>query len=305
MPTTYPPPAPVLNSSLTAAEIHYLLRSPTRLARRIRDLSLYRYIADYLLTGRYQAQGGAVLYENGEPIFTNDDPEAIEPGGEYPQTSADDGTLGMAKTTKWGRDQPVTDEAISRQGIDPLNKALRRLVNTNVRYIDSVALGVIASKITRTHPAAAWDAAPQIIEDVMFTKAETEELEDGFDLDTIVLKPTQYARVMSYLINGGMLPREAANPINTGFFPNYLGLTWTTSMHSPVTAPLLVDREQLGGMADENIQSPGYTSGGEQGVEVKSIRDDDRDRYKVRARRVTVPVVLEPNAGVRITGTGI
>ena len=69
---------------------------------------------------------------------------------------------------------------------------------------------------------------------------------------------------------------------------------------------LVVDRQQLGGMADEDIQSPGYAKSN--GIEVKTNRlvgSDDRDGYRVRARRVTVPVVLEPSAGVRITGTGI
>jgi len=38
------------------------------------------------------------------------------------------------------------------------------------------------------------------------------------------------------------------------------------------------------------------------GVETKSIRDEKKDKYDVRARRVTVPVVVEPNAGYEITG---
>ena len=58
-------------------------------------------------------------------------------------------------------------------------------------------------------------------------------------------------------------------------------------------------------MADEKISSPGYTSSAGIGVETKAIRKDEFDRYDVRARRVTVPVVLEPNAGLRITGTGV
>jgi hypothetical protein len=108
---------------------------------------------------------------------------------------------------------------------------------------------------------------------------------------------------MARLLTSGLLPREAANPINTGQFPEYLGVTWTTSSHVPFTDPFLVDTEQLGGMADEKIESPGYASNG--GIDVKSIRDEGKEKYDVRVRRVTVPVVLEPNAGIRITGTGI
>jgi hypothetical protein len=304
---TYPPVAATLSPDLTAAQVHYLLKSPALLARRIRDLSLYKYIADYLLPAKYVAMGGAILYPSGEPVFANDDPEAVGILGEYPLTTLDAGTLALAKTVKWGRDVEVSDESISRMLTDPLNRALSRLVNSNVKYVDSVALGVIASKITNTKAAgAAWtgaNAGIQAITDVLATKAQVEELEDGFTLDTVVLKPTQWAKVMSALIAANVLPRES-DVIRTGDFPNALGLTWTASVHSPVTDPLLVDRNQLGGMADENIQSPGY-AGGTGGVEVKSIRKDEVDGYRVRARRVTVPLVLEPNAGVRITGTGI
>jgi len=304
---TYPPAGPTLSSDLTAAQVHYLLKSPGLIARRVRELSLYRYIADFLLTARYTAVGGAILYPNGESLFTNDDPEAIGPLGEYPLTTLDAGTLAMAKTVKWGRDVEVSDEAITRMLADPLNRALTKLVNTNVRFVDSVALGVIASKITATKAAgAAWTTGNQIISDVLLAKASTEELEDGFDLDTVVLRPTQYAKVMAALIAQNLLPRENGDVISTGDFPNVLGLTWTSSMHSPVTDPLLVDRQQLGGMADEQIESPGYARGADgTSVEVKSIREDHRDGYRVRARRVTVPVVVEPNAGLRITGTGI
>lgn len=311
MPITYPPPAATLDGSLTVQQVHYLLASPARIARRIRDLALYRYIADYLLTSHYQVQGGAILYANGEPVFSDNDPEAIGIGGEYPLDTIGAGTLAMAKTVKWGRDAEVYDEAIARMLIDPVNRALTRLVNSNVRYIDSVALGVISSKITRTRAAGAnWTTGAQIIEDVLLAKADTEALEDGFDLDTVVLTALQFAKVVARLIKDGMLPREAENPVlSSGVLPDMLGLTWTKSAHSPVTDPLLLDRQQLGGMADENLQSPGYVSGGEGvGIEAKVIRlqgSDDRDGYRVRARRVCVPVVVEPNAGIKITGTGV
>ncbi|WP_205849883.1 hypothetical protein [Nakamurella flava] len=310
MPITYPPPAATLSPDLTATQVHYLLKNPSLIARRVRDLALNRYVADYLLTGRYTAEGGAILYPNGEPVFADSDPEAVGVGGEYPLDTVGQGTLAMARTVKWGRDGEVYDEAIKRMLIDPVNRLLSRLINSNVRYVDSVALAVIASKITRTRAATgAWTSGAQIITDVLLAKADTEQLEDGFDLDTVVLTPVQYAKVVAALIKDGLLPREAANPVlSSGVIPDVLGLSWTRSAHSPTVNPLLVDREQLGGMADEDLQSPGYTSAGPTGIEAKVSRlqgSDDRDGYRIRVRRVTVPVVVEPNAGIQITGTGV
>ncbi len=301
---TYPPAPATLNGDLTIAQVHYLLKNPALLARRVRDLSLNKYIADWLLPAKYKVEGGSILYSNGEGLFTADNPEAVGIGGEYPLTTIDAGTLALAKTTKWGRDIEIFDESISRMQADPLNRALTKLVNTNIKFIDGVALAVIASKIVQTFAATgAWSTGANIIKDVLKAKATSDTAEDGFSFDTILLSPLQYAAVMATLITSGYLPRES-DLVRTGDFPNALGLTWATSAHSPITDPLLLDRVQLGGMADENIQSPGY-SGGTGGIEVKTMRTDETDGYRVRARRITVPLVLEPNAGMRITGTGL
>lgn len=309
---TYPPSAPVIGADMTTVEIHHLLKTPTLLRRRLLDILTQKFIADFLLAGRFQAVGGAILYETGEEIMPADSAEAVAPGGEYPRTVLTSGELAAAKTVKWGLDSPVTDEAISRLGFSPVEKALRKLANGNIRDVDAVALAVIASKVTQTISVGAggvntgaWSTDDAIIEGVLAVKAKAEE-DNGaqvFDYNTVVLKPTQFAKVAGKLLTGGLVPREQQNAILTGVIPDYLGLTWTTSPHVPFTDPMLVDREQLGGMADESIESPGYT--GLDGVQVKSIRDDLKDGYDLRARRVTVPVVLEPLAGIIIDDTGL
>jgi hypothetical protein len=52
--------------------------------RRLRTLAEQRYIADRILTGRFNVEGGAILYETGETIFSDDSPLAVAPGAEYP-----------------------------------------------------------------------------------------------------------------------------------------------------------------------------------------------------------------------------
>lgn len=307
---TYPaPPAKV--SGGDTLEIHQLLKSPTQIGRRLRTLLENRFIADALLTGRYKAVGGAILYETGESIFNDDEPEAIAPGGAYPLTESRMGELAAARVDKWGRDTPITDEAISRLGIDPVNRALTKLVNTTVRFVDSAALGVIASKTTQVYNATgagadgAWDTAKGLIGGVLKAKAKIESLDEGFALDTIVLGDVQWASAMTVLVEAGMLPKEANNPLVTGNWPETLGLRWLRSNHTPTTDPMLVDTSQLGGMADEDQNAPGYTNANGIGVEAKVIRDDKLDRYLARARRVTVPVVLESNAAIRVQNAGL
>lgn len=313
---TYPTVSPTPTG--TVAEVHAFLKSPTLVARRLRTLLDQKFISDFLLRQRLVAIGGAIMYETGESIYASDAPEAVNPGAEYPLTVMTAGELAAAKVVKWGLDTEIYDETIARLRMATVERALLKLANSVVRHVDSVALAAIASKVTRTYNATGagnagvWTTAAGIIGGVLQAKAVTEELLEGFDLGVVVLKPTQFAKVQTQLLLSGLLPREQGNQIlsGTGAF-NYMNLTWTTSTFVPVTDPMLIDADQLGGMADEDLQSPGYAKlqgDGIVGLETKVNRltgSDDRDGYRPRARRVTTPVVLEPGAGVRITNTGI
>lgn len=314
----YTYPIPQLEGTLSAEEVHRLLQSPVKVAQIVRSLANQRFIADWLLGGRYEAKGGAVLYDDqGEEIFAADTPEAIAPGGEYPLTVMTTGELKAAKTTKWGLDTEIYDEAIARLGIDPVNRALNRTVNSVVKLVDEITLGVIGSKVTASVASSAtWTTGEAIVESVLTAKAVGDNQgEGGYNMNTALVSPVQFAKVGAYLISGGFLPREQGNVVLTGQLPiDALGVTWATSPHKPFADPMLVDRDQLGGMADEDLKSPGYSRVDPLGrrttvgVETKVNRlngEDDRDGYRPRARRVTVPVVTDKNAGIRITGTQI
>lgn len=306
---TYPPAAPTFDGDVQ--QIHYLLQRPQLIARRLRTILQQRYIADALLSQRLRVVGGAVAYESGEPIGSGEHPRAVAPGSEYPLVRLAGGTPSVAKTTKWGQDTIITDEAIARLGMNPVNRGLAKLANQNVIYVDSVALSAITSAVTATQAATAqWTApattAEQILTDALTAKARVLALNEGFDPNVVVLDDLTYAVVKAKFIAAGYLPREGtANALTTGDFPAVEGMTWMPTPNGISGVALIADREQLGGMADEELGGPGYVTAAEPGttgVEVKVIRDDDEDAYRPRARRVTVPVVLEPLAGRKITG---
>ena len=129
----YPEAPATVGSDLTTLQVHHLMKSPALLVKRAADLARQKFIADFLLTGRYQAVGGAILYETGEEIFPADVAEKIAPGGEYPRTTMTSGELAAAKVEKWGQDSSVTDEAISRLNVSQVDKALRKVVNGMIR----------------------------------------------------------------------------------------------------------------------------------------------------------------------------
>lgn len=301
---TYPPGAPSLSGDTLS--IHRLLQSPTLIGRRLRTLLEQRYIADAILKGRFNVEGGAITYETGEPIGTDANPRAVAPGAEYPLVKLAGGTASLAKTTKWGQDALVLDEAIKRLKRNPVDRAFTKLANQSVKNVDSVAMSAITSAVTASAAAAAsWAtaSAEQILTDVMLAKANIIALNEGYMPDTVVIDDINFARAMAKFVAAGYLPREAVNgPLVTGDFPDLQGMTWLASPNAISGTVLVADTEQLGGMADESLGGPGYVKVDGVGVETKSIRDDDVDGYKLRARRVTVPVVLEPAAGRKITG---
>lgn len=303
MPLTYPPPSPTVTGDITS--IHNLLQRPDLIARRLRTIAEQRFISDALLTGRFDAVGGAIQYEQGDSLYTDRTPESVRPGMEYPRAGLGFGPTQIAEVVKWGQDVPITDEAIKRLNRNPVDRAFLKLVNQMVKLVDGIALAAIASSVTQTAAAAAsWATATakQIFLDVAKAKAAVIDLNEGFEPDTVVVSSVAWSYAMATFADAGYLPREDRNaPVFTGLFPVIDGMRWLATPNIPVAnAALVVDSGQLGGMADENLGGPGYT-GAMGGVETKSIRHEGNDRYDLRARRVTVPIVLEPNAGYKIT----
>lgn len=292
---------------LTEGDVHAFLKAPALVARRVAELARGRFIADFLLRGRYDAAGGGVSFIVDDGIESNDDPEVIAPGAEYPLTTASEGKPETVPSEKEGQDTKITDEAISRLLMDPVNRALTKMVNRTIRRVDSKAMAIIASKITATRAAsAAWTTGEIIVADVLSADAQIDSLDLGFDANTVVLKPMQFAKIAAFFIKSDMVARGLSDVVASGVIPNVLGKSWVTSNNFVGNDPLLVDADVLGGIGVERITSPGYTRVPDVlGLEVKVIRDDERDAYRPRVRRVGLAAVVEPRAGLRITGTGL
>jgi hypothetical protein len=305
MPTTYPAPPPSLSSDVLT--INRFLNSPADVQRRVRELTELRFLADSLLAGRYEAAGGAVLYEIGEPSFTDRAVEAVTPGAEYPRSTAAQGTAAIASVTKWGQDVPITDEAIGRQRGQTVERVLRKVANTIVRQVDTVAMTAIVAAVTQTQAAvAAWNnASADPFLDVMLAKAQVDALDTGYDVDTLVMPDIAYARMIANSKVLAGLARESSNTVtSSGEVTMIAGVTLLRSARLGAgVGPILLDRTQLGGLAYEQIPSPEYEGDPANGVQTWIRRDPDgNDQWLVRGRRPVVPIVQEPACAVKITG---
>ena len=306
MPSIYPAAPPTLSGDLLS--ISRFLQSPTMLRRRLRTYVDLRFISDQILTNRYKSSGGAVLYEMTEPFLTARAVESVMPGQPYPESSINTGIGGLAEVTKWGQKVPLTDEEITRNvyGAQIVDRTLQKVVNSVIAQVDGVTMSAINSTVTQTQAAAQpWNGSganpPTILRDLLLgVKAITGQLL-GYNPDTVLMTDLMWALFMSDPGVTLALRREATdNPIYSGSIDTVAGLTILHSPHAP-TEPMVLDSTQLGGMADEAAEGPGYAVS-DLAVQIKSIRDDSRDKWDIQGRRLTVPIIQEPAAACSITG---
>jgi hypothetical protein len=306
IPHIYPPAAPTISGDVLT--ISRFLDNPTAVSRRLRTLAENRFIADVLLTGRYQVSGGSLLYEQTESIYTNKAPEVVNPGAEYPRSPATPGPAAVASVSKWGQDVPVTDEHVGRYGRRAVDVALIKIVNYIVRQVDSISLAAISAATTQTAAAtAAWTSAGSAdpLLDLMLAKAAIQANDQGYDADTAVMSDASYARLIANQKIIAGLGREGNGSVTiTGDQLTIAGLRILATNNLPVAGTVFVlDSSMLGGIGFERIPSPEYTGDPQNGVESWSRRDPSaNDQWIVRGRRPVVPVVQEPGAAYKITG---
>jgi hypothetical protein len=309
MPHTYPPaPATISGDNIT---ISRFLNAPATVQRRLRTIAENRFIADVLLTGRYETSGGSLLYEQNETIFTTKAPKAVSAGAEYPRSPATPGPAALAGVTKWGQDVPITDEHVKRYGRRAVDVALTKVVNYLTKQVDSVALAAIAAAVTQSAAATGggnWSGAnADPLLDLTLAAANVRSLDQGYEPDTAVMSDVNYARLISNAKIVAGLQRESDQSVTRQGTSGVLvvaGLRILPTNNMPVpTTALIMDASMLGGMAYERLESPEYQGDPANGVESWTRRDPDaNDQWLVRGRRPVVPVIQEPNSGYKITG---
>lgn len=303
---TYPPAAPTLADPILSAS--RFLAQPQFVARRLRTLTEQRYVGSLLLPGREETSGGAVGYEQIEGIFANAEPEVVAPGSEYTLTTVNDGPAGLAKVVKSGKDTLVTDEAIKRRNMDPVEKGLNKLSNTVGRAIDAGVISLIASSISANRAASAvWTGtSAKILQDILRAVADIRSLNQGYEPNVLLVDDSTWAFMASDpVISAAMAREDKSNTVYSGRFERLAGLevvhTSIANMPGGVgTVAYVLDTRQLGFIATENLGG-GYQQAGDL-IQTKVMRVDENDAWRLRARANFAPVVTDPGAGFKITG---
>jgi hypothetical protein len=193
-------------------------------------------------------------------------------------------------------------------------RAFRKLMNSHVQQIDSVALSADRVGGHAEHGGinswAGTGSAPVILRDLMRAMANIINLKQGYMPDTVLVGLTTFANIVSDPTLALLLPREypgvqtaRGEGLSSTFMRRIGGFTFITSPNLPTAGvATLLDSTVLGSFVDEYLQSEGYVSDGTDGLQVKTERLGKVDGWRIRARRTVVPIVQEPGAAWKITG---
>jgi hypothetical protein len=308
MPGPYPAASPTLSGDLVT--ISRFLQSPTQLSRALRSIMNLRFVSDQLLTGQYRTSGGAISYEVSEPILNTRAVTAVAPGSTYPFDVPAGGTAALAAVKKWGEAAFLADEQVKRSVYagNEIARTLQKAVNTVVNKIEAITISAIGSAVTQTQAATAtWatTATATIFRDVELAAAKIADQNQGYNPDTILMSTSKFAYMVSDTTVSNLRAREdTTNPIYSGSMTKIGGfnVVYTAVANLPSDDVWVLDSRVLGGMADEVNNDPGYTTI-DRNIQVQTERVPGRDGWNMWARRLTVPIVQEPAAACKITGS--
>src|SRR5690349_20859445 len=105
----FPLGAPTLNGQQLTVDM--ALNQPTRITRRIADLTLQRFIPTRIFAQGGTVSGGAVVYDQAtlNELYLDRDVENRAPGQEYPVVTSSRQAPGVAKVEDWGGKFDITD----------------------------------------------------------------------------------------------------------------------------------------------------------------------------------------------------
>jgi hypothetical protein len=151
MPTqqiAYPLAPPTLSGNTLTVDI--ALEQPSRVTRRIMDLTLQKFIVDRIFAIGGQVNGGSVVYDQAtvNELYTDRDVERVMPGDEFPVVGSQRPTPKVALVEKWGGKFFVTREAKRRNNITFFNNQVTQLANTIVKKVNTNAIVTLEAAIT-------------------------------------------------------------------------------------------------------------------------------------------------------------
>jgi hypothetical protein len=296
------PTYPLGGPTITVAA---LLKQPRLLARRLSDLVHERYIADRILMkgSADSVAGGVARYQRAESKFLDRSAETTSIRTEFPRASWSE-DLRTAVVEQHGLEVPINGLSIRRNQLDQMNRALVKLSNSVVDYVDNLMVSAFLADPDIPHiTGAGWDTDGRVFTDIAAGISAIRTQNQGYSADTLVIHEDQHLDLMSDLVLQGAMPREASvNPTMTGRVAPFLGLRSIYVTGDPQLAgkAILMQGGIVGTIADEQVDpQEGYTTyTPEVGppISVMVYEEKHSSDHIVRAARWPAMWIAEPGA---------
>lgn len=285
-----------------------LVNNPPLIQQLMVAILAKKLIGGTILKGRVNATGsGAAIFTTDEDIYATEDDELIPDLGEYPNSDEDDPDAEIVEVGKYGLGTIIPDKLISRRRDDVVQRKITKLANRLAKSFDTRVLSAVGSAISLSYAApVAWDdATANQFRDVLRGRAVVNDLDLGFNVDTVLLDSDHWALLASSDVVLNSSPRESANtPVYTGNLIQVGGLTLLEATNLPTSVEVAVlDSTNLGSIVWED-QGGGWQGDPSDvlGAQTKLVRLDKQDGWLLQARKIMEPGGIEPNAIAKITG---
>lgn len=299
------------NQHINAPTVKQYLKEPTLIRDAINDLATDQFITESLFTQGYNAQGGAVKYMQEavkkyvEEGYDPAEDFSIAEGTEFHQVYQTEPAEVVEKVKKYALEGWITFEDEERNQLGSLARLTKRMMNTMVKYFDSTALNLLATHSSIPNQARSGGAGNQwsntanttIIDDIMIAADTVNNYQDAdYTANTLVVSQTVYSwmrrnKALQDLFDNPNLPAAASDLRFGGQISQLAGIPLLVSPFMRNDMAFVMERGAVGGIADEVP------------LTLLPIERVARfERIYVRAKRLTVAFVSDPNAMVRITG---
>lgn len=153
---TFPLGAPSVSGSQLTVDM--ALNQPTRITRRIADLTLQKFIVSRIFAQGGSVSGGAVIYDQAtlNELYLDRDVERVEAGQEFPIVGSSRPTPKVAQVEKYGGKFYVFDEARDRNDVTYFNNQTTILGNTIVRKVNTRSILELEAAIAAVGGAATF-----------------------------------------------------------------------------------------------------------------------------------------------------
>lgn len=286
------------------------LKDPTLIRDAINDLTPDLFITESLFAGPVGAPGGAVKYrENVDKyvleaadIVDNSADFAIDEGSRFHQVYQEEPNEVIARTRKYGVEGWVTFEEESRNDLPVMQRLTKRITNTMAKYFDKGTLNKLANdgNIYSQARANNWytTSTTTIVDDIMqaVDRVEDEDIAGTvYNANTLVISKKTYNALrrnvaLQSLFEDPDNKNSSSDLRFGGNIANLAGLNVLVSRFMLDTTAFVLERGAIGTIADEVP------------LTVKPVeRDEGREISIVRVKRLSVAVVTDPKAIVKIT----